>query len=451
VTRSSQLPVTDVEADAAFERLARFGHIVLAVSGGPDSMALMVLAAEWRARSKSPVPSISVATVDHGLRPQSRFEAKLVGAAARRLDLPHAILAWEEAKPRTGMPMAAREARYRLLDEHACSFAADGVAVATAHHLDDQAETFAMRLQRGAGIEGLSGMRTERPIAETSPVTLARPLLGFEKARLVATVTARDIAYVEDPTNADDRYERTRVRSALANFRDGGLLPQALATSARRLGDARDALLYAEERFIASLAISFGNEIFATLDRRAFDDGPAYLRQKVLAGLIARYGGDSPEPRLSEIEALTARLQRDGKAAATLGGAMISGGPRFIRIWREAGRLDQTRIELLPGAVRVWDSRFVLRWSAQSGDRGSQGGVASVVTVKPLGSVAYRTILPRLRDRMLPPARAAAALPSFWAGEQFLAAPSLAPFALPEAEPLDPAGFDLAPLAAGTF
>ncbi|CAA2138283.1 tRNA lysidine(34) synthetase TilS [Hyphomicrobium sp. ghe19] len=449
------MPVTDVEADAAVERLARFGHVVLAVSGGPDSMALMVLAAEWRARSKSPAPSISIATVDHGLRPQSRFEAEQVGAAARRLDLPHAILTWEDVKPRTGVPMAAREARYRLLDEHARGFAADSVAVATAHHLDDQAETFAMRLQRGAGIDGLSGMRTERPIAETSPVTLVRPLLGFGKARLVATVAARGIAYVEDPTNMDDRYERTRVRSALSNFHDAGLSPQALATSARRLGDARDALVYAEERFIASLALSFGNEIFATLDRRAFDDGPAYLRQKVLAGLIARYGGDSPEPRLSEIEVLAAQLQRNGKAAttigATLGGAMISGGPRFIRIWREAGRLDQTAIELRRGDVRVWDSRFVLRWSAKTGDRGSQAGGASVITVKPLGPAAYRAILPRLRERMLPPARASAALPSFWAGEQFVAAPSLAPFALAGAEPLDPAGFNLTPLATSTF
>lgn len=442
------MPVTNAEADAAFERLARFGHIVLAVSGGPDSMALMVLAAEWRARSKSPAPSISVATVDHGLRAESRFEAEQVGAAARRLDLPHAVLTWEDVKPQTGVPMAAREARYRLLDEHARGFAADSIAVATAHHLDDQAETFAMRLQRGAGIDGLSGMRTERPIAETSPVILARPLLGFGKARLVATVAARGIAYVDDPTNTDDRYERTRVRSALSNFHDAGLSPQALATSARRLGDARDALAYAEERFIASLALSFGNEIFATLDRRAFDDGPAYLRQKVLAGLIARYGGDSPEPRLSEIEALAAQLQRDGKAAATLGGAMISGGPRFIRIWREAGRLDQTAIELQSGAVRVWDSRFVLRWSAETGDRGSQ---SSVITVKPLGLAAYRAILPRLRGGQLPPARASAALPSFWAGEQFVAAPSLAPFALAGAEPLDPAGFNLTPLAAGTF
>ena len=309
-----------------------------------------------------------------------------------------------------------------------------------------------MRLQRGAGIDGLSGMRTERLIAETSPVTLSRPLLGFEKSASSLTVTARDLAYVEDPTNADDRYERSRVRSALSNFGDAGLSPQAVATSARRLGDARDALVYAEERFIASLALSFGNEIFATLDRRAFDDGPAYLRQKVLAG--ARYGGDSPEPRLSEIEALAAHLQRDEEAAATLcatlGGAMISGGPRFIRIWREAGRLDQRRSNSdreMSGFGTVDLCCAGLRKSWTDGRRpGRLRHYRQAV-----GACAYRAILPRLRDRMLPPARASAALPSFWAGEQFVAAPSLAPFALAGAEPLDPAGFDITPLAAGTF
>lgn len=451
MTRGSQLPVTDIQADAAFNQLARFGHVVLAVSGGPDSMALMVLAAEWRARSKLVTPSLSVATVDHGLRLESRFEAELVGAASRRLNLPHAILTWEGAKPRTGLPLAAREARYRLLDEHARGFDAVSVAVATAHHLDDQAETFAMRLVRGAGIDGLSGMRTERSIAKQSPITLARPLLNFEKARLIATLATRDVAHVEDPTNADDRYERTRVRSALSDLREAGLSPQALATSARRLSDAREALVYAEDRFIASLKLSFGNEVFATLDRCAFDDGPAYLRQKVLASLIARYGGDSPQPQLSEIESLAARLRRDRKAAATLGGAMISGGAHFIRIWREAGRLDQSEIELLPGAVRVWDNRFVLRWSAENDGRGTRSDGGQVITVKPLGSAAYGAILPRLRDRLRPPARAAAALPSFWAKGEFVAAPSLAPFALPEAEPFDPAGFDLTPLATVTF
>ncbi|WP_045836850.1 tRNA lysidine(34) synthetase TilS [Hyphomicrobium sp. 99] len=450
MSRVLPLPISEAEADAAFDRLARLSHVVLAVSGGPDSMALMLLAAEWRARAKFAGPSLSVATVDHGLRPESRFEAELVGQAARQLDLPHAILTWEGAKPRTGVAAAAREARYRLLAEHARGIGDGNVAIATAHHLDDQAETFVMRLARGAGIDGLSGMRIERPITERSRITLARPLLGFEKARLVAAVAQRDVVYVEDPSNTDDRYERARVRSALSGLGEAGLSPQALATSARRLSDAREALAYAERHFIASLNLSFGNEVFATFDRRAFDDGPAFLRQKVMARLIARFGGDSPEPQLSEIEALAARLRGEEKCAATLGGAMVSAGPRFIRIWREAGRLDHSEVELPPRAVRIWDNRFALCWSAENSGLGSQLNGGRTITVKPLGSAAYGAILPRLRAESRPPARAAAALPSFWTGDQLVAAPSLAPFALPEAEPLDPAGFELTPLASVT-
>ena len=151
--------MTAAEADAAFAMLADFDHLILAVSGGPDSMALMVLAAEWRARTR-PAISLSVATVGHGLRPQSRGEAEMVSDEAGKLDLPHANLTWDGAKPSTGIPEAARDARYRLLDEHARSFATQvrRVALVTAHHRDDQAETFAMRLARGAGIDGLAAM-----------------------------------------------------------------------------------------------------------------------------------------------------------------------------------------------------------------------------------------------------------------------------------------------------
>lgn len=450
MSRLSPLPITDLEADAAFSGLARFDHVSLAVSGGPDSMALMVLAAEWRARGKLAAPSLSVATVDHGLRPESRSEAELVGRAAERLGLPYAILTWEGAKPRTGVAAAARAARYRLLEEHAPTIGGDSVAIATAHHLDDQAETFVMRLARGAGIDGLSGMRSERPVSSRSRIALVRPLLGFEKARLIATVAERGIVHVEDPSNTDDRYERTRVRSALVELAAAGLPPEALATSARRLGDAREALAYAEEQFIASLNISFGNEVFATLDRRAFDAGPAFLRQKVMARLIARFGGDSPEPQLSEIEALSSRLRGEEKCSATLGGAMISIGPRFIRCWREAGRLDHTEIELPPRALRIWDNRFALCWSAENEGQGAEPKGRKTITVKPLGVAGYGAISHRLRDELRPPARAAAALPSFWAGGELVAAPSLAPFALPEAEPFDPAGFELAPLASVT-
>jgi tRNA(Ile)-lysidine synthase len=442
VSKDARLPIADSEADVAFAGFAPFDHVVLAVSGGPDSTALMVLAAEWLARVSPLRPAISVATIDHGLRPESGDEAELVAALAQRLNLSHVTLVWRGAKPQTGLPNAAREARYRMLEEHARTLGAGRVAIVTAHHRDDQAETFAMRLARGAGIDGLSGMRAERPLRDGSTIMLLRPLLWFPKARLIATLASRGIAYADDPTNRDDTYERARVRLLLSDLDEAGLSSNAIATSARRLNDAREALAFAEDHFVASLDLSYGNEVFAKFDRGAFETGPAFLRQKILSRLIARYGGASPAPQLSEVEDLVARMQRDCASAGTLGGAMISSGPRFVRIWREVGRLDPSESVLAPGEVKVWDRRFILQHSAShtSIPTGS-------VTIKPLGEKGYAAVLGRLAPSRRPPSRAALALPSFWDGDSLVAAPSLAPFALLDAPPLDPPGYALRPVA----
>lgn len=437
--RDLQSPISTVEADAAFEGLARFDHVVLAVSGGPDSMALMALVAEWRARFEGLKRNLLVATVDHGLRAESRREAEMVGAEARCLGLPHVILSWDGAKPTAGLSAAAREARYRLLEAYVRAVATGDIAIVTAHHRDDQAETFAMRLARGAGVDGLAGMRSERPLRDGASIMLTRPLLAFSKARLLATLAQRGIGYVEDPTNRDERYERARVRSALEQMEDAGLSSEAIATSARRLGEAREALAYAEAQFVASLDLSYGNDVFAKFDRRAFEAGPAFLRQKILARLIARYGGASPSPQLFEVEDLVARMQRDTASAATLGGALVSSGARFVRVWREVGRLRQAEITLAAGEATVWDQRFVVRFAPD------QPGAAEAVTVKPLGEKGYAAIAPRLAPTRRPPTRAAQALPSFWIGDSFLAAPSLAPFALFGAAPLDPKAYVISP------
>lgn len=438
MSRDSHLPVSPVEANAAFEPLATFEHVVLAVSGGPDSMALLVLAAEWRQSRNGAPPSLSVATVDHGLRPEASREAEFVARESRRLGMPHVILHWTGEKPPSGIPDAARRARYRLLEAHARSLSAGTVAVVTAHHQDDQAETFAMRLARGAGVAGLAAMPAERTLQEGSNVKLARPLLPFAKSRLIATLEARGVASTDDPTNTDHRYERTRVRDALPALDAAGISAEALATSARRLGAAEAALRYADERFAATLALSFGNEVFAAFDRNAFRDGPALLRQRLLASLVARYGGASDRPGLSEIEDLAARLQAEEKSTATLGGAMITSGSRFVRVWREAGRLIQSDLILTPGESRMWDRRFVVQRSAEAN---------GPVKVRPLGAENYLRIAARLTPGRRPPARAAHALPSFWQGDDLVAVPSLAPFAMASEAPLVEAGCELRALA----
>src|SRR6185295_18419883 len=177
-----------------------------AVSGGPDSTALMVLAARWRQTLKQRVKLIAV-TVDHGLRPEAKREAEAVKRLARSLRIEHHTLRWTGPKPKTGIQEAARNARYRLLAD--VSRKAGRAPVLTAHTQDDQAETVLFRMMRGSGVAGLAGMRTgnlmpgQHPDHDGKKIELFRPLLDIPKSRLIATLKAAKIPYAEDPSNRD--------------------------------------------------------------------------------------------------------------------------------------------------------------------------------------------------------------------------------------------------------
>ena len=179
------------------------------------------------------MPNVRVATVDHRLREESGREAEIVAGHSAALGFYHTTLRWEGAKPARGIPNAARNARYELLEAHARSFS-ENSAVVTAHHQDDQAETVFMRLARGGGVDALAAMRDERDISDGSPVRLVRPLLGFSKARLIASLNARGVSWLDDPTNSNMKFERARVRQTLEA---SGL--DAAALAAGRLGECR--------------------------------------------------------------------------------------------------------------------------------------------------------------------------------------------------------------------
>lgn len=209
--------------------------LLLAVSGGPDSTALLHAAARWSAEDGG--PRLCVATVDHGLRPGSRAEAEAVGHSAVSLGLPHRVLAWDVRRPGRVSQEAARAARYRLLAEHTGSVGAAGIVFA--HTLDDQAETLLIRMAAGSGPSGLAGMRRR---SRRDGVTLLRPFLGFAKARLVATCQAEGWTYADDPSNRDDRFARVRWRTLLPSLAAEGLDSRRLASLAGRMGRAEDAL-----------------------------------------------------------------------------------------------------------------------------------------------------------------------------------------------------------------
>ena len=203
--------------------------LLLAVSGGPDSTALMHAAASLR-----PDTPLHVATVDHGLRPEAASEADSVGRAAADLGLPQAVLRWQGDKPSTGLQDAARAARYRLLADHATAIGAD--LILTAHTRDDQAETVLMRLAAGSALAGLAGMRPERMLAPG--LRLGRPFLGLDKAVLVDWCEARSLTFLQDPSNTNPRFARTRLRAAASALAAEGLTSARLARLAERA--ARD-------------------------------------------------------------------------------------------------------------------------------------------------------------------------------------------------------------------
>jgi tRNA(Ile)-lysidine synthase len=321
-TADGAAAIAEREIAGLFAALPRSGRVVLAVSGGADSTALMVLARRWR-RRLAQGPELIAATVDHGLRPGSRAEASAVGALARRLGLRHELLRWRGKKPATGIEAAARRARYRLLAELVQRLSAE--AVATAHTLDDQAETVLMRLAAGSGPAGLAGMR---PRDVRDGVVLLRPFLGLRKARLVATLRRAKVGWVEDPMNADLAFARPRLRAAEAILAREGLTPERMGRLAERMARYEQVVAAAAQAARASLADPRRR---GRLDGRALLAAPEEVVLRLFAGEIAACGPPCVREkplRLQRLEALWGDLRQaiaDGRTTRrTLAGALIA-------------------------------------------------------------------------------------------------------------------------------
>jgi tRNA(Ile)-lysidine synthase len=299
---AAEAAVSVAEARALFRPLTHVPALVLAVSGGPDSTALLYLVARWR-RARKDGPRIFAVTVDHGLRPQSATEARAVGRLARQLGVVHRILRWEGSKPVTGVQQAAREARYRLLAAAATRLNARHVL--TAHTLDDQAETVLMRLVRGSGLSGLAAMAAVAPLpaSDARELVLVRPLLELPKARLLATLARAGIPYADDPTNRDPRFTRARLRAALPELAREGLDAARLATLARRARRAEVAIEAAVDA--AAAAVMKAGPPAVVLDAEKLAPLPAEVALRLLARAISQVGGSPP---LGKLEALHAAL-----------------------------------------------------------------------------------------------------------------------------------------------
>ena len=314
-------PLTAAETKSLFRDLSHHRSLIVAVSGGPDSTALLVLAARWRATLKSG-PKLVAVTVDHKLRRESADEARAVGRLARKLGIAHVIVPWRGAKPKTGLQQAARDMRYRLLAKEASKIGARHVL--TAHTLDDQAETVLIRLARGSGVAGLAAMARENSLAG---VTIVRPLLDVPKARLIATLRREKIAFADDPSNRNPKFTRVRMRGLMAALAQEGLTAARLALLARRIRRADAAIENAVSQAGRTLARGTASQGGVAFDAAGFARLPEEIGLRLLGRAVARCGDEGPV-ELAKLErlydAVVASVAGGGAIRRTLAGALVS-------------------------------------------------------------------------------------------------------------------------------
>lgn len=396
--------------------------VAVAVSGGPDSMALALLAGDWAAEAARTGDNgdIHFLTFDHGLRRESAGEARQTGAWLAAKGLAHHILCWPQTlpKPASDVQAAARKARYAALE--AWCVAHDVQFLLLAHHLEDQAETLLMRLARGSGVDGLSAMAMSAPpVTRQDEPRLVRPLLNTPKARLVATLEARGQQWIEDPSNRDRSYLRVQARELLRDMPLDGLTPERLAATARRMARVREVLDDQTSRLLdASMTLS--DEGYARLDPALLIDAAEHeeIVLRVLSRLISSIGGRAYPPRLEGVERLLVDMKSGDFTGATLAGCLfapLDSGKNLLLVAREAGTTD-ARQDITPGETVHWDGRFVVAL-----DGGIGGNIAA------LGEAGWRELLelwPGARKTALPHA-ARLALPTLWVDGEIRSVPHL--------------------------
>jgi tRNA(Ile)-lysidine synthase len=322
----------ELDLDTLFAPATHANAIGLAVSGGPDSLALLLLAARWAAAGQGR-PRLIVYSVDHGLRVEAGDEVAMVLAEAKKLGLQARGLRWDGVKPETGMQAAARKARYRLLAE---AMAEDGAELLlTAHHLGDQAETVLMRLAHGSGIEGLRGMDR---LATVEGCRVFRPLLAVDPEYLSDLVAEAGLRPARDPSNIDRHYERVRWRQAMPLLEELGLDRRRLGDFAQRMNDA-DAVIGERAEAAFAALVHLGPDGDAELPHAGLSGLNRAVAVRLLGRVLRIVGGDRKPHALGAVEHLYARLnERLPLKPATLHGCLVSSDGLTISVRREGAR-----------------------------------------------------------------------------------------------------------------
>jgi len=345
----------------------------------------------------APLYQVYAVTVDHGLRPEAAAEAQFVAAACARLGVPHHVLHWSGAEATGNLMDAGRRARMRLIGDWARGQGLEHVALG--HTADDQAETFLMRLAREAGLEGLSGMRRSY---RSQSVQWHRPFLGVTRAELRHYLRDAGIAWVDDPSNSNPRFERVRARAALAGLADIGITAQGLGRVVDHLAQARAALDAGLEPFIASYVTEEPGALRIEIAVLKHDLAPEMQRRLLNAALIWVSGADYP-PRAAKL----GRFLRD-LAPCTLHGCQITRNGTHLHLAREFNAVADLRVP----TGQIWDG-----WWLEAPDGQDVAGL-TIAALGPNG-------LPQCPDWRATnlPREVLLASPAIWAQEKLIAAP----------------------------
>lgn len=382
------------------EKLARFSaeapprKLAVAVSGGGDSMALLALATEW---AKSRGVALFVVTVDHGLRTASAREARFVADFCAQHDLAHNILHWENRPTKGNLQAQARQARIDLISAWAN---AEGIAqILTGHTADDQAETILLRLGRGSGVDGLSGIAETRT---TGALTWWRPLLSTSRKQLRDYLRSRNIPWIEDPSNDDPRFDRVKAREALRLLKPLGIDQAGLNTTGAHMRRAARALQIATQD-LAAATTTLTPESALVIERKGFAAAPSELQTRLAASAIRFLSVADYKPRFSALRAGLASPK-----PTTLNGVRLLPSAKALKFTREAAAAQ-------PQPYRpdmLWDNRWRILGP----------GNVSGAEIRPIDKATLQEIASTRAPR--PDPAALLATPAIWHNGTLIAAPS---------------------------
>ena len=328
--------------------------IALAVSGGPDSIAMMFLTSQSKKIKKE---NVTILTVDHDLRKDSRKEANLVMQNAKKIGFKCKILKWKGLKPTSGIQEAARRSRYDMM----LSWCKENNVkkLFLAHHMDDQVETFLMRLSKGSGIDGLSSMSKK---SNKENINIIRPFLEIPKVKLVEIANFSKMKWISDPSNSNLSYQRSRIRKLIPALSKEGIDSHHINLAIKRMDSAKDTLVKITNRDISKYVKNM-EDIAYSLSYEAIDELSSEILLRILDRVIMVASGSIYPPRRAKVESILSWLKSDSKVTAkTLSGTVIRKRKDYIIFYREL-KSSQRSPNIYPLTSRYlsWDNRFCIK------------------------------------------------------------------------------------------